>query len=118
MARKGQKMVYSTDAKLNERIRRDRKNEGRPAAGPSLAPEKQNVGIRREKKGRGGKTVTLVHDIQLTPADLKKLGKQLKAACGTGGSAKDGVIVIQGDHRETIATALQKMGYKTRFTGG
>jgi translation initiation factor 1 len=111
-------MVYSTDSKLNERIRQDQKSDGRPPAGPSLAPEKQNVGIRREKKGRGGKTVTLVHDIQLTPADLKALGKKLKAACGTGGTAKDGVIIIQGDHRETIQEALQKLGYKSRFTGG
>ena len=67
---------------------------------------------------RGGKTVTLVHDLQLTEADLKALAKQLKAACGTGGSAKDGEIVIQGDHREAIAAALQGLGYKTKFTGG
>ena len=50
--------------------------------------------------------------------DVRLVAKQLKAACGTGGSAKDGEIVIQGDHREAIAAALQGLGYKTKFTGG
>ncbi len=74
--------------------------------------------IRREKKGRGGKTVTVIYDLKLTPDDLKSLAKQLKQACGTGGTVKDGVIEIQGDHREKIAERLKGLGYKTKFAGG
>jgi translation initiation factor 1 len=122
MSRSRGKLVYSTDDTRYQEIgKRGKKLEAaassRPA-GPSLPPEQQVAGIRREKKGRGGKTVTLVHDLQLTAKDLKALGKLLKNACGTGGSAKDGEIVIQGDHREAIAETLQKLGYKTKFTGG
>lgn len=111
------RVVYSTDGGDHWRGKRGKKAKGK-SSGPSLPPEKQEVGIRREKKGRGGKTVTLVHDLQLTERDLKALGKKLKAACGTGGSAKGGEIIIQGDHRESIAALLQTMGYKTKFTGG
>ncbi|MCB0215889.1 MAG: translation initiation factor [Caldilineae bacterium] len=118
MTRRGGRLVYSTDDARRGEIDRGGRTGGGKPSGPSLPPEKQLAGIRREKKGRGGKTVTLVHDLQLTEADLKALAKQLKAACGTGGSAKDGEIVIQGDHREAIAAALQGLGYKTKFTGG
>jgi translation initiation factor 1 len=76
------------------------------------------VHIRREKKGRGGKTVTVVYDLQLAPDDLKVLGKHLRHVCGTGGTVKDGAIEIQGDHRDKVAEALQLAGYRTRFTGG
>lgn len=86
--------------------------------GSSRPPAEQTVAIRREKKHRGGKTVTVVYELQLRPDDLKSLGKLLKTACGTGGTVKDGTIEIQGDHRDAIAAALQKLGYKTKFTGG
>jgi translation initiation factor 1 len=56
--------------------------------------------------------------LQLTPQDLKKLAKQLKRTCGSGGTIKDGTIEIQGDHREKVATTLNKLGYKTKFVGG
>ncbi|MEO8082233.1 MAG: hypothetical protein ABI780_00275 [Ardenticatenales bacterium] len=91
-----------------------------PARGPSISrPAAQQVAsIRREKKGRGGKTVTVIYDLVLKPDDLKALGKQLKTICGTGGTVKDGTIEIQGDHRDAIAAELQRVGYKTKFTGG
>lgn len=84
----------------------------------SLPPQQQTAAIRRETKGRGGKTVTVVRDLQLSPEDLKALATQLKQACGTGGTVKDGAIEIQGDHREKIAARLRSLGYKTKFTGG
>jgi translation initiation factor 1 len=59
-----------------------------------------------------------VYNLRLTPADLKALGTHLKQACGSGGTAKNGTIEIQGDHRDRIAEALQTLGYKTKFTGG
>lgn len=84
----------------------------------SIPPEQQTIRIQRETKGRGGKTVTLVQGLQLTPEDVETLEKRLKKLCGAGGAVKDGVIEIQGDHREKIAAELQKSGYKTKFAGG
>ena len=62
--------------------------------------------------------MTLVKNLYLTPDDYKALAKCLKQTCGSGGTVKDGVIEIQGDHRETIAVALQQLGYKTKMAGG
>ncbi len=76
------------------------------------------VRIRRETSGRKGKGVTTVAGVPLTEVELKKLSKQLKQHCGTGGSLKGGIIEIQGDHRETIKTFLEKLGYKVKLSGG
>jgi len=84
----------------------------------SLPPGQQTAAIQRETKGRGGKTVTVIRNLQLSPDELKALATQLKQACGTGGAIKDGMIEIQGDHREKIAAKLRALGYKTKFTGG
>jgi len=84
----------------------------------SLPPQEQTASIRRETKGRGGKTVTVVYGLQLSAEDAKELARQLKQACGTGGTVKEDAIEIQGDHREKIAARLRQLGYKTKFTGG
>jgi len=84
----------------------------------SLPPSEQIAYLHRESKGRGGKTVSLVKNLQLSEADFKKLAKKLKQACGTGGTVKDGVIEIQGEHREKMAQVLEKLGYKTKIAGG
>ena len=85
----------------------------------SLPPGEQTIRIQREKKGRGGKQVTVLQDFQLSEKDLAKLGKQLKKSCGSGGTVKEGgIIEIQGDHRDKVAQILQKQGYKTKFVGG
>ncbi|MFQ5355646.1 MAG: translation initiation factor Sui1 [Mariprofundaceae bacterium] len=76
------------------------------------------VRVRREIKGRRGKTVTTVSDIPAGEQKLLELAKQLKRRCGTGGSAKEGVIVIQGDHRETIVAELKERGYTVKLAGG
>jgi translation initiation factor 1 len=89
----------------------------RPAS-RSQPPAGQEAHIRREKKGRGGKTVTVVYNLRLAPDALKALGKHLRQVCGTGGTVKDGTIEIQGDHRERVAEALKQAGYRTKFTGG
>ena len=72
----------------------------------SFPPEQQTACIRREKKHRGGKTVTVIMELQLTPDDKKALAKKLKKKCGTGGTVTDGNIEIQGDHREKVAAEL------------
>ena len=85
----------------------------------SAPPAEQTIVIQREKKGRGGKQVTILRDFQLSEKELNTLGKQLKKACGSGGTVKDGgIIEIQGDHREKLAQLLQKQGFKTKFVGG
>lgn len=76
------------------------------------------VRVSRETKGRGGKAVTVARGVALPGAELVQLGKQLKAACGTGGTVKDGVIEVQGDHVERVLAALQKLGYKPKRAGG
>jgi translation initiation factor 1 len=84
----------------------------------SLPPREQTAYLHRESKGRGGKTVSLVKNLVLSEDDLKALAKELKRACGSGGSVKDGVIIIQGDHRETIKQALERLGYHAKIAGG
>lgn len=76
------------------------------------------VRISRETKGRGGKSVTLVKGVALDALALAALGKQLKAACGSGGTVKDGVIEVQGDHLDTLVALLQKQGHQVKRAGG
>ncbi len=76
------------------------------------------VRVSRETKGRNGKGVTVVKGLGSEPAALAQLGKQLKAACGSGGTVKDGVIEIQGDHRERVIEWLQARGHTVKRAGG
>ena len=105
-------LVYSTD----HGDLRKRRSAAPPA--PTLPPSQQTALIQRTSKGRGGKVVTLVKNLHLSPDDHRALTKHLKQMCGSGGTLKDGVIEIQGDHRQTIAVALQHLGYKTNMAGG
>jgi translation initiation factor 1 len=84
----------------------------------SLPPQQQTVYLHRESSGRGGKAVTVVKNLVLSPDDLKALAKTLKQECGTGGTIKDGLIEIQGEQREKIAARLQILGYKVKIAGG
>jgi len=77
-----------------------------------------NVKVARESKGRGGKTVTLVRGLALDAVALAALGKQLRSACGSGGTVKDGVIEIQGDHCDLVIEHLKKQGFNPKRTGG
>ncbi|REE22087.1 translation initiation factor 1 [Paraburkholderia sp. BL27I4N3] len=76
------------------------------------------VRVSRETKGRGGKSVTLVKGLALDPVALALLGKQLRTACGSGGTVKDGVIEVQGDHCERVIEALKKSGHQAKRAGG
>jgi translation initiation factor 1 len=77
-----------------------------------------NVKIRREKKGRGGKTVTTVSGLRLSHDELKKLLSELKRIIGGGGTEKDGVLELQGDHSKLILSELEKRGVKAKLAGG
>ncbi len=76
------------------------------------------IRVQREVKGRKGKTVTTVSGFQLDDDELRLLAAQLKRKCGTGGSVKDGVIIIQGDHRDTLISELKNRGFKAKIAGG
>ena len=96
-------IVYSTDPGF--RIEEDTPLEETPA------PRQQKLRIKLDTKQRAGKAVTLVEGFAGREADLEELGKKLKAHCGTGGSAKDGVILVQGDQRDKILQWLLKHDY-------
>ncbi|MFM2000371.1 MAG: hypothetical protein RL204_2318 [Bacteroidota bacterium] len=80
-------------------------------------PGQQDLRVWLEKNHRGGKIASVIKGFVGKQEDLEALGKTLKTKCGTGGSAKDGEIIIQGDHREKIVTLLQQLGYKAKKAG-
>ena len=84
----------------------------------TLDPAKQVLRIWLDRKNRGGKDATLVKGFIGTSDDLEALGKTLKTKCGTGGTAKDGEIIIQGDMRDKVLELLLKMGYKLAKKAG
>ena len=84
----------------------------------SIYPDDGIVRIRREVKGRKGKTVTAVFGISLDGKKLQQFAKSLKRKCGSGGTVKDGVIIIQGDHRETLLEEIKQQGYAVTLAGG
>jgi translation initiation factor 1 len=83
-----------------------------------LPPQQQQIRIQASRKGRGGKTVTVVSGFQAKPETLKTLLKQLKNQCGTGGTVKDETIELQGDRTQQLLEILIKLGYKAKISGG
>lgn len=83
-----------------------------------LPPNQQNVRIQASRKGRGGKTVTVISGFQTKPETLDKLLKQLKTQCGSGGTVKDDTLEIQGDHTQKLLQILTQLGYKAKISGG
>ena len=87
--------------------------------GQAVAPAGDGIArVRRETKGRGGKTVTTISGLPLAGDALKELASALKRRCGTGGSLKDGVVEIQGEHVELLIDELLKRGFKAKKSGG
>jgi translation initiation factor 1 len=95
-----------------------RKEQAPSRNAKSLPPNQQLVYLHRDSKGHHGGIVTLVKKLVLSPEDMKELAKKLKQICGSGGTVKQDVIEIQGEHREKIAESLVKMGYKVKIAGG
>lgn len=105
---KNSRLVYSTD-------------QGRIKEAPEpeeIASGDGIVRLRLETKGRKGKGVTTVSGIPLPEAELKNLAKKLKQSCGSGGSVKDKVIEVQGDHRTLLKGQLESLGYTVKLAGG
>lgn len=106
--RKG--IIYSTNPDFEYE---DADNEANPE---TISPEKQVLRVITDRKGRGGKTVTLITGFVGTEADLVTLSKTLKTKCGVGGSAKDNEIVLQGDFKAKVTELLKELGYaKTKM---
>jgi translation initiation factor 1 len=107
MSTKNSRLVYSTDSgRITESV------ISKTIQGDGI------VRIRRETKGRKGKGVTTLSGFSMSESELKVLAKQLKQKCSTGGTVKDGMIEIQGDHREILKVELEKRGLTTKLAGG
>lgn len=87
------------------------------AGGPHV-PHDGVVRIARDRKGRGGKTMTVITGLPGDDVALTALAQALKRLCGSGGTVKDGIIEVQGDHREKIAAHLSKLGHRVKLAGG
>lgn len=103
-------VVYSTSSDFDYAYRQDEE-------AATLPPQQQQLKVLLDKSGRAGKQVTLVTGFIGTANDLETLGKTLKNKCGTGGSVKDGEIIIQGDFRDRVVQLLVKDGYKAKRVG-
>jgi translation initiation factor 1 len=99
-------LVYSTDPDFNPQTEEDKQE--------TLPPASQRLRIRLETKHRGGKTATVITGFIGTEEDLESLSKKLKSHCGTGGSAKDGEMIIQGDQRQKVLAWLLQQGYAAK----
>lgn len=96
-----------------------KKSKGRRPRAADARPDVPDDGVVRvSRERRRGKGMTVVTGVPLTGKDLNALGKQLKQRCGSGGTTKDGVIEIQGDHRDTVVAALQERGWTVKKVGG
>jgi translation initiation factor 1 len=107
------RLVYSTGKELP----RKENPAGRPPQGADTRSPKA-VRVRLDRKGRGGKSVTLIEGIQLTGKDPEALIRELKTRLGTGGALKEDALEIQGDHCTAIISLLQDMGFKPKRAGG
>lgn len=107
------RLVYSTGKALP----RKENPAGRPPQGADTHSPKA-VRVRLDRKGRGGKSVTLIEDCQLTEKDREALLRKLKTLLGTGGALKGDLLEIQGDHRDAVISLLQDMGCKPKRAGG
>ena len=111
------RLVYDSDAPIPKPPRSAKVS--RTPASPALnVPKDGVVRLLRDRRGRGGKTVTLVAGLSGTPAALNALASDLKRLCGTGGTVRGEVIEIQGDVRERIKGELERRGYTVKLAGG
>ena len=119
MARPGDRpkdrLVYS---EFGSQANADATSRPNQQPGQELPPNQQNVRVQVSRKGRKGKTVTVITGFQTSPETLTSLLKQLKAQCGAGGTLKENEIEIQGDHAQKLVQILIQMGYKAKVSGG
>ncbi len=109
-------LVYSSETGMVRPQKTVKADKGRPQ--PSPQPADGTVRLQRQTKGRGGGTVIVITGIPLPEAGLKELAGTLKKRCGCGGTVKNGVIEIQGDHRELLLHELTSRGFRAKNAGG
>ena len=117
------RLVYSTEQGALDKPMQKRGSKKKPPPRHSNSntirnPNKQGVRIRRESKGRGGKTVCIIDGLSLDQSAMKKLLKTLKSQLGTGGAVKADLLEIQGDHRDKLLLLLEKQGHQAKLSGG
>jgi translation initiation factor 1 len=110
-------LVYSSEIGMVKQSAATQKNNVKQKAGHAM-PNDGTVRLRRETKGRGGGTVIVITGIPLAESALKDLAGALKKRCGCGGTVKDSIIEIQGDHRDLLLLELQSRGYRVKLSGG
>lgn len=111
------KLVYSTDAEPEEPREKSAALPKNPAA-PFAIQGNQPVRVRLERKGRGGKVVSIIDGVLSPPLGKEALAKHLKGKLGTGGAVKGDAIEIQGDQRDRLVELLNELGYKAKKAGG
>jgi translation initiation factor 1 len=104
-------IVYSTNPGFNY-------STDNEESGETIPVNQQDLRVYLDRKQRAGKTVTIIRGYKGKSDELEDLGKTLKSKCGTGGTVKDGEILVQGDFREKIVLILQNMGFKVKKAGG
>ena len=115
----GRGLVYSTDmGRMCPECRRPTEQCRCKQKAASKSVGDGTVRVGRQTKGRKGKGVTVVTGLPLAAADLEKLARDLKKKCGSGGTVRDGVIEIQGEHRDTLVEELTRRGYPAKRSGG
>ncbi len=115
------KLVYSSDDGIVSGYYGKSSGKNKKKKSKPNTPKIINDGfirVQRDSKGRRGKTATTVSGIPGTDSDINDMATIIKKKCGCGGSAKDGIIVIQGDKRDVIKKELENMGYKVKLVGG
>jgi translation initiation factor 1 len=110
-------LVYSSETGMVPQTLKNSIKSVKPQTKP-LTPSDGTVRLRREVKGRGGGTVIVITGLPLNEAGLKELAGILKKRCGCGGTVKEGVVEIQGDHRDKIQAELLTRGYRVKLAGG
>lgn len=115
---KNTRLVYSTDGSHKNLCKKCNLNPCKCRQAQTIKPTEVTIKIRLEKKGRGGKAVSVLFNFPHNPKYFTDLTKKLKANCGTGGTFKDDTIEIQGDQREKIKNYLEKLGFQVKLAGG
>ncbi len=106
-------LVYSTNQDLNQQL-----SQHQPEETPAIPASQQNLRVWIEKNHRGGKIATIVRGFEGSDKALKELGKKLKNHCGTGGSEKDGEIILQGNMADKVLVFLKNLGFQVKRAGG
>ncbi|MDH4248289.1 MAG: translation initiation factor [Deltaproteobacteria bacterium] len=118
MARDSGSLVFSTDG---SHLRACTQCGRQPCVCPgdvAVLPAQTLLRLRLDKKGRGGKAVTVVYDLPRNPEYFADLLKKLKTHCGAGGTLKEDALELQGDHRDTVHAYLERLGFQVRRSGG